>query len=85
MLDKLGHQFYSRFELGGVFDDLAAAIRSIEDAVQVIPEDHPLRAGMFNALGWWSYKRYERLKDIRDLEKALLIPMTKIERIRNSC
>ena len=52
-------------------EDLEEAIRKVQQAVEITPQDHPDLAMYLNNLGYVLEKRFDRIGRMEDLEESI--------------
>lgn len=70
-LTDLGHAHHTLFTHTGLDADLQASIDRAEQALTVLPDDHPYRAAPLLNLGGGYLDRFGRTRDIADLEDSI--------------
>jgi hypothetical protein len=73
MLAELASALMSRFERTGTIAALDEAIATLRESLDIVPPDHPARAGILSGLGVVLWRRSEQTGSAADLDQA--IPM----------
>ncbi|KAF7358410.1 CHAT domain-containing protein [Mycena venus] len=73
MLSSLGNSLSLRFVRLGRSDDLNSSIFTLEEAVQLTPNDHPAKASRLTNLGNLFLHRFEQLGDNGDIDRCIIL------------